>query len=40
MAAPTHPLKTAAGICGCGVPDTDSDGDGTADCNDGCPTIP
>jgi hypothetical protein len=24
----------------CGVADTDSDGDGTADCNDGCPNDP
>ena len=30
--------KTAPGACGCGVPDTDTDSDGTADCNDGCPT--
>ena len=28
------------GICGCGVPDTDSDVDGVADCDDGCPTDP
>ncbi|HEY3386088.1 MAG TPA: T9SS type A sorting domain-containing protein, partial [Saprospiraceae bacterium] len=27
----------AAGLCGCGIVDTDSDGDGTEDCNDGCP---
>ena len=26
--------KSEAGICGCGVPDTDSDFDGTADCHD------
>jgi hypothetical protein len=32
--------KTAPGICGCGVPDTDTDGDGTPDCNDGCPKDP
>jgi hypothetical protein len=31
------PLKTVPGICGCGVPDTDTDGDGVPDCNDGCP---
>jgi hypothetical protein len=29
--------KIAPGVCGCGLPDTDSDGDGTLDCNDGCP---
>ncbi len=34
---PDDPEKTDPGICGCGVADTDSDGDGTADCNDGCP---
>ena len=33
---PNDPKKSARGICGCGVPDTDSDGDGTPDCNDGC----
>ncbi|MFC1864997.1 thrombospondin type 3 repeat-containing protein [Chloroflexota bacterium] len=37
---PDDPDKTSPGICGCGVPDTDSDGDGTADCNDGCPSDP
>ncbi|MEY3025512.1 MAG: hypothetical protein RLZZ238_409, partial [Planctomycetota bacterium] len=26
--------------CGCGVPDTDTDGDGVADCDDLCPTDP
>ncbi|MDA9864538.1 hypothetical protein N9C70_05665, partial [Flavobacteriales bacterium] len=25
------------GVCGCGTPDTDSDSDGTPDCNDNCP---
>src|SRR5262249_11129103 len=34
---PNDPHKTAAGLCGCGVADTDSDGDGTPDCHDGCP---
>ncbi|MEK6643144.1 MAG: thrombospondin type 3 repeat-containing protein [Planctomycetota bacterium] len=34
---PADPTKTAPGQCGCGVPDTDTDGDSTADCNDGCP---
>ena len=28
------------GICGCGVADTDTDDDGTADCNDACPSDP
>ncbi|MFH1723998.1 MAG: PKD domain-containing protein [Elusimicrobiota bacterium] len=34
---PDDPDKVEPGVCGCGVPDTDSDGDGTLDCNDGCP---
>ncbi len=34
---PTDPDKTEPGICGCGVSDIDSDGDGIADCNDLCP---
>jgi hypothetical protein len=34
---PNDPNKTEPGICGCGVPDTDSDGDGTLDCVDNCP---
>ena len=34
---PDDPAKTAdAGQCGCGVAETDSDADGTADCNDQC----
>jgi len=33
-------LKQSPGICGCGVADTDSDNDGTANCNDGCPNDP
>lgn len=37
---PTDPLKTEAGICGCGVTDIDSDSDGTKDCLDACPMDP
>ncbi|MEE9212872.1 MAG: thrombospondin type 3 repeat-containing protein, partial [Phycisphaeraceae bacterium] len=33
---PNDPDKTEAGQCGCGTPDDDADGDGTADCNDTC----
>jgi hypothetical protein len=32
--------KQSPGLCGCGTPDTDSDGDGTPDCNDLCPFDP
>mgnify|MGYP003394120957 CR=1 FL=1 len=32
--------KRIPAICGCGVPDTDSDGDGPPDCNDQCPNDP
>ena len=28
--------KVSPGICGCGVPDLDTDGDGLADCHDAC----
>lgn len=31
---PLDPEKTAPGACGCGVPDTDADQDGIADCKD------
>ncbi len=34
------PAKTEPGICGCGVADTDTDNDGTPDCNDLCPDDP
>ncbi|MCB9507123.1 MAG: hypothetical protein H6700_03175 [Myxococcales bacterium] len=34
---PEDPLKTDPGQCGCGIADTDTDLDGTADCNDSCP---
>jgi subtilisin family serine protease len=37
---PNDPNKTRPGICGCGVSDTDSDGDGTPDCNDACSADP
>jgi len=37
---PVDPAKVAPGACGCGVFDTDSDSDGTADCVDGCPNDP
>ncbi|MDZ4754152.1 MAG: thrombospondin type 3 repeat-containing protein [Phycisphaerae bacterium] len=34
------PQKTEAGVCGCGIPDIDSDRDGTPDCTDLCPRDP
>jgi hypothetical protein len=37
---PSDPAKIAPGICGCGIPDVDTDGDGVLDCNDGCPADP
>ncbi|MBK8950950.1 MAG: hypothetical protein IPM68_19435 [Flavobacteriales bacterium] len=39
-ACPNDPLKQTAGACGCGNLETDSDGDGTPNCNDGCPNDP
>jgi len=35
---PGDPDKIVPGICGCGVADTDTDGDGIADCVDNCPS--
>ena len=37
---PNDPAKTAPGVCGCAVPDTDTDSDGVVDCLDGCPDDP
>ncbi|UCG33933.1 MAG: hypothetical protein JSU68_04710, partial [Phycisphaerales bacterium] len=34
---PDDPLKLTPGICGCGVPDSDDDGDGVIGCLDNCP---
>ncbi|RIK68137.1 MAG: hypothetical protein DCC65_04770 [Planctomycetota bacterium] len=34
---PSDPNKTSPGACGCGVADTDTEGDGVPDCNDVCP---
>ncbi|MEK6798061.1 MAG: hypothetical protein AABZ12_03780, partial [Planctomycetota bacterium] len=36
-ACPADPDKTAPGPCGCGVPDSDADGDTVPDCLDQCP---
>jgi hypothetical protein len=36
---PTDADKSAPGACGCNVPDTDSDGDGYADCVDTTPSL-
>ena len=36
---PNDPEKTQPGVCGCGVPDTDDDGDSTPDCHDLCPGV-
>lgn len=37
---PNDDTKFVPGVCGCGVADTDEDGDGTPNCNDACPTDP
>lgn len=37
---PNDPLKSTPGQCGCGVADTDTDMDGTPNCNDLCPNDP
>jgi len=34
---PEDALKSEPGVCGCGVADVDSDGDGALDCLDDCP---
>ena len=31
--------KYVPGLCGCGTPDVDTDGDGVPDCNDLCPGV-
>lgn len=33
----TSGIKKNPGVCGCSTPDTDSDSDGTPNCNDACP---
>lgn len=37
---PDDPSKVDPGVCGCGVPDTDRDGDALEDCLDACPDDP
>lgn len=37
---PEDPAKTSPGTCGCGIADTDADGDMIADCTDQCPSDP
>jgi hypothetical protein len=33
---PDDPFKINPGVCGCGAPETDLDGDGVPDCHDNC----
>ena len=35
---PDDPAKVSPGVCGCGVSDVDTDGDGAQDCIDECPS--
>ena len=37
---PEDDQKTHPGVCGCGISENDTDGDGTPDCFDDCPTDP
>ncbi len=37
---PNDPNKTEPGVCGCGVSEVDTDGDGVRDCTDRCPSDP
>jgi hypothetical protein len=37
---PSDDKKTEPGLCGCGVPDTDADGDGVPSCRDECDADP
>lgn len=34
---PTDPAKSAPGVCGCGIPDDNFDGDAAVDCVEACP---
>ena len=36
---PLDASKTAPGVCGCGAPDTSTDGDAVLDCIDNCPNV-
>jgi subtilisin-like proprotein convertase family protein len=37
---PADPNKQSPGVCGCGIADTDTDGDAAPDCVDPCPFLP
>jgi hypothetical protein len=37
---PADPNKTEPGVCGCGTPDSNADGDGALDCQESCDTDP